>query len=62
MTESARALVVYEDKNRAKRLRTTIGCVGCEVDVAPFDPAAITHAAKGYGIVLFRIRRPAWRL
>jgi two-component system, OmpR family, KDP operon response regulator KdpE len=62
MTESARALVVYEDKNRSKRLRTTIGGVGCEVDVAPFDPAVMAHAAKGYGIVLFSVRRPAWRL
>lgn len=61
MTKSVRALLLYEDKNRCKRLRTTIFAAGAEVEEAPFDPQAAARVVKGYGIVLFSIRRPAWR-
>jgi two-component system KDP operon response regulator KdpE len=61
MTKSVRVLLLYEDKSRCNRLRTTIFAAGGDVEEAPFDPQAAACVAKGYGIVLFSIRRPAWR-
>jgi two-component system, OmpR family, KDP operon response regulator KdpE len=61
MTKSVRALLLYEDNNRCKRLRTTIFGAGAEVEEEPFDPQTTARMAKGYGIVLFSIRRPEWR-
>jgi two-component system KDP operon response regulator KdpE len=58
----ARALLLYEDKNRCRHLRAIATCAGCEVDEARFNPEVIALAPNGYGIVLLSVRRPTWRL
>ena len=62
MTKSARALLLYEDKDRCKRLRAIATSAGCEVDDARFNPEVTARAPRGYGIILFSGRRPTWRL
>jgi two-component system KDP operon response regulator KdpE len=62
MTKLARALLLYEDKDRCQRLRAIAAGAGCEVDDARFNSEVTAGAAKGYDIILFSVRRPTWRL